>query len=272
MNSPIHTDRKIHKISSRNNAYQHLEVVKRNRSKRTKFGEMVVEGVMPINLCISNGIVIKQVLFSDRGSLSQWAKRLIGGQPQAEIYSVAPQLMAEITDKDEDPEIIVLAAQPDHSIRQLQLDRILILDRPANPGNFGATVRTCNAFGIDAVFLSGHGIDPFDAKSIAASRGTVFSLPIIKLKSNAELETILAIKNQDPRFSVYGSSAQDGTESGTIVPPDRFALVIGNETTGMTPFLKGLADTMLRIPIVGDASSLNAACAASILLYELTTP
>ena len=51
-------NRKHHKITSRNHAFQHLDVVKRNRSKRTNYGEMVVEGVLPINLCVSNRIPV----------------------------------------------------------------------------------------------------------------------------------------------------------------------------------------------------------------------
>ena len=263
-------NRKPHHISSRNNAYQHLEVVKRNRSKRTKFGEMVVEGVIPIKLCASNDISIRQIFFSDFDSLSQWAKDLIEEQSQAELYSVAPDLMAEISGKDDGSEIVIIAQQPEYNVNQIHLNRIVVLDRPSNPGNFGAIVRTCSAFNIDAVFISGHGIDPFDAKSITASRGTLFTLPIVKLDSNSELETILNRKKRNTGFVVYGSSAKMGVDLRAEETSDQFALIIGNETTGMTAYLKDLADVILRIPISGDATSLNAACAASILVYELS--
>ncbi len=263
-------NRKLNHISSRNNAYQHLEVVKRNRSKRTKFGEMVVEGVMPIKLCVSNRIFIKQIFFTDFDRLSQWAMDLIEEQSQAKLYSVATDLMAEVSDKDDGSEIIIIAEQPEYNVNQIQLNRIVILDRPSNPGNFGAIVRTCNAFNIDAILISGHGIDPYDSKSITASRGTLFTLPIIKLDSNSELERMLDERKRDSKFVVYGSSAKMGVNLRTEKKSDNFALVIGNETTGMTPYLKGLADIILRIPIHGDASSLNVACATSILVYELS--
>jgi tRNA G18 (ribose-2'-O)-methylase SpoU len=256
-------------ISSRNNIYQHLEVVKRNRAKRTKFGEVAVEGVLPINMCISNHIFIKQIFFADFGNLSKWAKDLIAEQPQAKLFSVSSELMSEISDKDAESEIIILAKQPEYDIKHIELNRIVILDRPSNPGNFGAIVRTCNSFNIDAIFISGHGIDPYDSKSITASRGTVFTLPVVKLNSNSELSAILGDRKQLSDFVVYGSSARTGVDLRTAKKSDHFALIIGNETTGMTPFLKDLADLILRIPIYGDTTSLNAACAASILAYEL---
>jgi len=230
----------------------------------------VVEGVVPINLCVANGLLVRQIVFADYHRLSQWAKNLIEEQTQAELYSVTPGLMAEISDRDEGSEVMILAKQPEYDAGLLRLNRMLVLDRPSNPGNFGAIVRTCNSFGVDAIFISGHGIDAYDPKSITASRGTVFSLPIVKLGSRRELETILNTRRRSPGFSVYGSSARAGVDLRSVGESHQFALIIGNETTGMTPYLRSVSDTILRIPIHGEASSLNAACAASILLYELS--
>ena len=263
--------RKLHHVSSRNNAYQHLEVIKRNRAKRTRFGEVAVEGVLPINLCISNQIPVKQIFFSEYDNLSQWAKDVIEGQPEAGLFSVSSDLMSEISDKEAESELIIVAQQPQYDIDRMSLDRVIVLDRPSNPGNFGAIVRTCDAFSMDAVLISGHGIDPYDPKSITASRGTIFSLPIVKLPSNKELAAILDNRKQRSDFVVYGSSARTGVDLRTAERSDHFALIIGNETTGMTAYLKELADIILRIPMHGDATSLNAACAASILVYKLSS-
>lgn len=269
MNNRITGNRKLNTISSRNNTYQHLEVIKRNRSKRTKFGEIAVEGVLPINLCVASHIFVKQIFFADYEKLSQWARGLIAEQRQAELFSLTPDLMAEISDKDTESEIVILVKQPEYNLDRIALNRIVILDRPSNPGNFGAIVRTCNAFNIDAIFISGHGIDPYDARSITASRGTIFTLPVIKLNSNSELETILAHRKRHSNFVVYGSSAKTGVDLRAAKKSDHFALIVGNETTGMTPYLRSVSDIILRIPIIGEVTSLNVACATSILVYEL---
>ncbi len=245
-------------------------MIKSNRSKRTKYGEVAVEGVLPINLCVKNNLLLKQIFFADCDNPSQWATELIETQPQAELFSVAPDLMGELSDKDVRSEIIIVAEQPVYDINRIKLDRIVILDRPSNPGNFGAIVRTCDAFNIDAVFISGHGIDPYDSKSITASRGTIFSLPIVKLSSNSDLEPALGNQKRHSDYTVYGSSAQTGEDLKNVQKTDRFALIIGNETTGMSQHLKEMADVMITIPIFGDATSLNVSCATSILIYELS--
>jgi len=107
-------------------------------------------------------------------------------------------------------------------------------------------------------------------KCISASRGAVFSLPILKLHSSSELASTLERLRQDPDFAVYGSSSDSGENIRSVEKADRFALIIGNEATGMSETLTKLTDLTLTIPIQGDITSLNAACAASIMIYELT--
>jgi 23S rRNA (uridine2479-2'-O)-methyltransferase len=145
------------------------------------------------------------------------------------------------------------------------------LDRPSSPGNLGAIIRSCNAFGIDAVLLTGHSVDAYDPKTITASRGTVFTVPVIPLESNAQLQKLLIeLKAMHHHFRVYGSSAQYGHDLRTMRLTPNFGLIIGNETHGMSDFLKSHCDDVLSISMHGAASSLNVACATSIMLYELT--
>ena len=258
------------RVSTRNNAYQHLETMKRNRAKRTKAREAVVEGVIPINLCVENGLFIKRIYFSGYTGLSDWATTIIADHPDAESFDLTPALMQELSEKEATSEIIVIAGQPGHNLSTIKGGQTLLIDRPSSPGNLGVTVRSCDSFGLDSIIISGHAVDPFDPKCIAASRGTVFTIPIVKASSNAEIIEFLNSKKNEPKCSVYGSSAQGNLDLREVIPSRRFVLIVGNETTGMAPFLHGLADSIVTIPTQGHSTSLNVACATSILLYELT--
>lgn len=262
----------IKHISTRNSAFQHLEVIRRNRSKRTKFREVLIEGVLPINLAIESNIDIKSIYFTDYNGLSDWAKDIIRTHPRAEPFSLTASLMKEISEKEDTSEVMILADQSYHEIDRIDGRKFVLLDRPSSPGNFGTIVRTCESFGIDAIIVSGHGIDPYDSKCISASRGTIFSIPIIKVPSNTEIAAFTQARSGDPGFHVYGSSARGELDIRDATPTEGFLLIIGNETTGMAPYFHELADSVLTIPIHGHASSLNIACATSILLYELTRP
>ena len=266
---------KRQKITTRNAAFQIFAALKRNRSKRKHHGKIIVEGVIPINLCVRSGIAIEAMLVEDGKTVSQWAQNLLATVPCETIYFVSRPLMTELSDKADGSELLVVAEYPQRPLSAYAYTgwtRILVLDRPSNPGNLGAIIRSCDAFQVDAVLLTGHSVDPYDPKAITASRGTVFTVPVILLKSNAQLQHFFTeLKAVQPEFRVYGSSGKYGSDMRAMRLAADFGLIMGNETHGMSDFLQGLCDDVLSIGMLGAASSLNVACAASIMLYELTT-
>jgi TrmH family RNA methyltransferase len=262
------------KISSRNAAFQIFAALKRNRNKRKQYGKIIVEGVIPINLCVESEAMIQSILIEDGKTLSRWAQNLLATVPCETVYSVSKTLMSELSDKDDSSELLVIAGYPQQTLSALEyraLKRIVVLDRPSSPGNLGAIIRSCDAFGIDAVLLTGHSVDAYDPKTITASRGTVFTVPAFPLESNVQLqELLIELKTVHHHFHVYGSSANYGSDFRAMRLAPNFGLIIGNETHGMSDFLKSQCDDVLSIDMLGAASSLNVACATSIMLYELT--
>lgn len=259
-------------ISKANSTFQQLLAVKENRSKRTSMSRIFVEGVLPINLVRQVGIPIEQIFVTSGVRLSDWAAEIVTATPEAELFSLVPDLMSRISDKDQCPELVLVARMPDLHSLPTQANRVLVMDRPTSPGNLGSVLRSCDALGIDVVLLFGRSADPFDPKCIAASRGTVFNLKVNAVGSKQSLEAFLDACRTMGEFTIFGSSAKDGDALTTIQAPDRFALIVGNETTGMSSYLSSLTEVMLTIPMQGAASSLNLAVATSILLYHLVNP
>jgi len=264
------------KISTQNAAFQIFSALKHNRSKRKQHGKIIVEGVIPIDLCIQSHVPIEAILIEDGKTLSRWAQNLLATVACETVYFVSKPLMAELSDKDNGSELLVVAAYPQQSLSAFGYrtwTQVVVLDRPSSPGNLGAIIRSCDAFQIDALLLAGHSVDPYDPKAITASRGTVFPKPVIPLESNAQLqEFLIELKAAHHDFRVYGSSGKYGTDLRTMRLSPDFGLIIGNETHGMSDFLKSLCDEVLNINMLGVASSLNVACATAIMLYELTKP
>lgn len=141
--------------------------------------------------------------------------------------------------------------------------RIVVLDGVQDPGNVGTVIRTAEAFGIDgAVLLSGCA-DVWSPKSLRASMGSAFRLPFINCAA-AELRGLLN------GFTVYGAMLDDTAKRlGEVKFPEKTAIVIGSEGGGISPDVVEICDEKIYIPIKG-AESLNAAVAASVLLWELS--
>ena len=249
-----------------------LEALKRNRLKRKQTGSFLVEGVAPIESLESNGWAIDGFVYCGMRKRSQWAADRIASVPSAKRYELSEELMDELSDRDETSELLVVAKTRAMALEDLAEDfrLALLLDRPSNPGNTGSIFRSADAFGVDAIILSGHGVDPYDTKVIRSSVGAVFSVPFVTDVANTELEAWIAgVRSNRGRLSVIGTSAHGDVDLERVSAVAPSLLILGNETYGMSRLCLSLCDEVARIPIRGSVSSLNVACAATVALYEI---
>jgi 23S rRNA (uridine2479-2'-O)-methyltransferase len=265
---------RIIRVYSENATFQLIEALRRNREKRQKQHEFLVEGVRPLNLARQHGWTIKAWLYSPERKLSDWATRLLAESTAPVHYELAAPLFAKLSGKEEPSELLALVAMPEDKLDRIPIKNnllILLFDRPASPGNLGTLIRSADALGADGLVITGHAADLYDPETISASIGTLFALPTVRIASPRELEPWFAqIRDQIGAFEIVGSSAKADyaiTEHDWKRPT---LLVIGNETVGMSAYYRELCDVIVNIPIGGAATSLNVACAASIMLYEIS--
>lgn len=143
---------------------------------------------------------------------------------------------------------------------------VVVLDKLQDPGNVGTIIRTAHAGGADCVFLSDDCVDLYNPKTLRASMGSVFHVPVISGGSAADI--VLRLKERG--FATIAShldgdrSMFNGDFSGKV------AIVIGNEGNGISDEVTALCDYLVKIPMPGGAESLNASVAAGLLIYEAT--
>jgi tRNA G18 (ribose-2'-O)-methylase SpoU len=251
------------RITTRNARFQQWRALLDNRTKRTRSGQFVVQGVRPISLAVQHNWPIHALLHPLGLPLSDWARGLLD-ESRAERVAMAPELLAELADKD--AELVAIVGQPPD-----ELDRIpvppdflgVVFDRPTSPGNVGTVIRSADAFGAAGVIIVGHGADPYDPKAVRASTGSLFAVPVVRVPSPGTVLDWLA-----ESVAVIGTD-----ETGLLDLADHdftgpTLLVVGNETSGMSAAWRDACAVVVRIPIGGAASSLNAATAASVVLYE----
>ena len=258
------------RVTSRNARFQEWEALLGNRKKRNQVGGFLVQGVRPIDLALEHRWEFRDVLYDADRRLSEWARQVLercGGDQ----YAVSRELMAELGEKEtEAPELLAVVSLPDLSLERVKAGPDFLgiaFDRPGSPGNLGSLIRSADAFGVDLVLTTGHGADPFDPRSVRASTGSVFSTRIAHADAPKDVAGWLADQAGEPVRMVgtdeHGSC--DLPDSDLTLPT---LLVIGREAVGMSRAWQETVDTTVRIPIGGSASSLNAAAAGSIVLYE----
>lgn len=135
----------------------------------------------------------------------------------------------------------------------------------SEPGNAGALIRLSHAMGAAAVLLAGHSVDPYNAKCLRASAGSVFAIPVIvEADTRAAVEAVSAAGLQLLATTVDGEVSLDDAEPQLSA---RTAWMFGAEAHGLPAEVAALADRRIRIAMPGSTESLNVAAAAAICLY-----
>lgn len=152
------------------------------------------------------------------------------------------------------------ADQPEHSAPP----HVLLLESIQDPGNLGTMIRTGEGAGISGIVMNSTTVDVFNPKVIRATMGSIFRVPFVTAADFAG--TIQEIKDRGVRL--FAAHLQG---SCSYEEPDYTAgtgFLIGNEGNGLSEETASLADDKIRIPMAGQVESLNAAIAATLLMYE----
>lgn len=263
------------RIHVNNAQYQKFEVLRSNRNKRFRYGSFLVEGVRNINEAIRNSWVIESFLYSFETKLSGWATALLETVRTQENFALTAPLMAGLSGKTDTSELLAVVKMREEKPDQIPLSDnpvLVLFDRPSNKGNLGTLIRSCDALDVDALIVTGHAVDPYDPETITASMGSFFKVPIIRIANHEDLLAYMSeLKTAYPELTIAGTSAHGEKAVFQHDFTQPAMIMIGNETEGLSFNLQNKCDLMLTIPMApnSSATSLNVACAASIVFYEI---
>lgn len=261
------------RISSRNARFQQWESLLGNSGRRRRAGEFLVQGVRPISLAAEFGWRFRALIYDADRPLSSWAEAMLRDVDTVRV-SMSPGLLAELGEKDEgSPELVAVVEMPGDDLGRIRVGQDflgVVLDRPASPGNIGSIVRSADALGADGIIITGHAADAYDPRSVRASTGSLFALPVVRGPSHRELAAwVAAQRARGCPVAVVGTDTRGDCDVFDFDFTGPTLLLVGNETVGLSAAWREFCDRIVRIPMTGAASSLNAANAATVVLYEI---
>ena len=151
------------------------------------------------------------------------------------------------------------------SLLNIENPHFMVLDNLQDPGNMGTFIRTAEGAGVDAVFMSRDCVDIYNPKTIRSTMGSIYRMPFIYIEEIIPLLEEFrkkGIKSYAAHLDGKNSYDQEDYCKGT-------AILIGNEGNGLRDEVAEKADIWVRIPMEGQVESLNAAIAASVLMFEV---
>ncbi|HET7209851.1 MAG TPA: RNA methyltransferase [Terriglobales bacterium] len=257
---------RLRRIEGRHNPL--LKAVRRAfaKSELTTSGGCAVEGLRVVEEAIRSGLKLEAVLFSE--SASTVANRLL---PQIGKHTDAlllPDKLFRSVVPSESPQGVAAVVQ----LRDFALEKVvkaagtgvlLVIVGVQDPGNVGTMLRSAEAFGAGGVILAENTVSMFNPKVVRGSAGSIFRVPITR----TPIADVLPLLRTEG-VTLRATSSHKGAMPWDLDWKKPVAVFIGTEGAGLPRDLLAKMDDVLAIPHSSKVESLNAAVAASIVLYE----
>ena len=244
------------RITSRKNAFiMQLRALASDAEARREQGAFVCDGLKLLGEAVENGAEILSVLWKEGGALSEI---------DCPVQAVAPaELFDHASPMKNSPGPLFTVRIPVDP-KDGKIENAIILENVQDPGNVGTVLRTASAFSIGAVVLTGDCADLYSPKTVRATMGAVFRQRVLRL-DRSELPAWL----EEHGLPLYGATLSKDAQDLRGLDLTHAAVAVGSEGQGLSPELLALCRGEVIIPMDARSESLNAAVAASVLMWEM---
>ncbi|MBQ2949029.1 MAG: RNA methyltransferase [Clostridia bacterium] len=251
--------KEIREITSVHNPQvQMLRELQKARARREN-GLFLAESVKMVREAIDLGLC--RTLIVDGKRREEYAELIDAAD--CGVLLVTPSIMQALSEA-KTPQGVMCTVEIPVQPEAVAGNLIVAMDGVQDPGNVGTILRTADAAGFDGALLSGACADLYGAKTLRATMGSVFRVPVRRVENLCqELETMKA-----QGYAVVATEL-GGEDFYTHCPHEKAILVIGSEGRGVSEAVRAAATHHLALPMRGGAESLNAAVAAGIMIYEM---
>jgi TrmH family RNA methyltransferase len=282
--------------SAQNPKIKNLLLLQEKSKARREQGLFVVEGARELSHCLSAGYTLRTLFvcpeiagtpaldfggsaenyflcsssknqFSAEQHLPPAELSVISSEAEKSLVVELPeQLYRKVAYRESTEGILAEVEYKTLGLKDLQLPEnplIMVLESVEKPGNLGAVLRSADAAKADAVLICDPLTDLYNPNLIRASIGAIFTVPTVAVSSE---EAISFLQARD--IQILTAQLQDSSLYYDVDMKRGTALVMGTESTGLTPLWRKAATSHIRIPMLGRLDSLNVSVSAAILLFE----
>lgn len=243
--------------SRKNRIICHFRSIAGDREYRYSCGEYICDGLKTLREALHCGAQLCCVLWKEKAEEVELPESVVQYTAPAELFEYASPLKSS-----GGPVFTVKMPKRDENFK---LERAIVLENLQDPGNVGTVIRTANAFNIDAVILVGACADLYNPKTVRASMGAIFRQRVLTM-SISELDEL----TQKQALPLFGAALSDKAADLRNVEIHRACVSIGSEGRGLSQELLDVCGGEIIIPMNPESESLNAAVAASVIMWEMS--
>lgn len=239
------------KITSlKNPKIVHVRKLIDDKKYRNENKEFVVEGKKLVEEVSEKQL--SYVLVSDK----------IGSSFKTLVHEVPDTLLKKVSATEAPQGVLAVVKQPVYSLKDVTDGKWIIAEGIQDPGNLGNIIRTIEAAGAQGLIYTSGTVDPFSPKVVRSSAGSVLRMPLLKVKSVAELKKV------KPEMKLIASKVQGGKNYKDADLSGFCGIILGCEGQGMTEEACTIANERITIPLKGKTESLNVATTAAVILFN----
>ncbi|TDF91832.1 TrmH family RNA methyltransferase [Paenibacillus piri] len=241
-----------------------------DKKGRERQGQFMIEGIHLVQEALASDAALEALVYA-----AERRQELSGGMLEqaesrgVECVAVSEAVLAKCTDTLTPQAVFAvlpkLSWQPEDLLATAGTgpELVVVIDGMQDPGNLGTIIRSADAVGATGVLLGRGTVDLYNPKTVRATMGSLFHLPIVQ----GDLQSVLPLAAQQGA-AVVATSLQGTSDCYGFDFRQPVWFVIGNEGQGVSPEAAALTTEQIRIPMQGRAESLNAAMAATVVLFE----
>jgi TrmH family RNA methyltransferase len=245
----------------------------RLRKHREHEGLYLVEGIRLVEEALTTGAPVETLVYAPELLVSERARGIVERTGADRRLAISADLFTSLSDREEPQGIAAVLRIEERPLSILPPGpemMVIVAYQLSDPGNLGTIIRTADAAGATGVAVVTPSVDLYDPQTVRATMGSLFALPVAYPVGEADLDRWVAgVRASGIPLVLVGSSAHGTRDHFAVDYRQPLALLLGSERNGLPDDVRRRADLLVRLPMVGRATSLNVSAAAAALIYEI---
>lgn len=245
--------------SKNNNLFKEIKKLK-EKKHRIKSNKYLIEGLRFVEEAIKSKVSIDSIIFTE--SFKEKNPDLfLKINENIKLIQMNEVLLKQLCSTENPQGIVGVINMQNKELKSGEL--VVLVDKVQDPGNMGTIIRTAHAAGAAGIVMTKGTVDIYNDKTLRSTMGSIFYIPIVEDDS---LDFVKSLKKEGYKLVVSSLQGKNNFFEENL--QGKVMIAVGNEGNGVSDEVYDIADIKVKIPMPGEAESLNVAVATSIMIYE----